>query len=297
MTHYDTLEISPQASAEVVRAAYRSLIQRFHPDRNPGDESAGARAVAITQAYEVLSDAERRGAYDRQLLTEAARAREHVAPMAPRRRQSLPSVSGRASGSVMSWRWAGVALAVIAGAAWLGKNRENPSAELASIQHAFASANAPQAQRQQLFARKEDLLHRHPELRLQSAAETARERAARTMDLLDAPLVVQSNKHELVIPRISLVLGTFDARLLRRRIDDRRALLVEAIAERLASDPRLERTPVANESYLREVVAAAINHALGARLDESFPSTYFESPGRYGVVDVALPDRFDLRLK
>ena len=93
------------------------------------------------------------------------------------------------------------------------------------------------------------------------------------------------------------MLGTFDARLLRRRIDDRRALLVESIAERLASDARLERKPLANESYLREVVAAAINHALGARLDESYPSTYFESPGRYGVVDVALPDRFDLRVK
>ena len=150
----------------------------------------------------MLSDAERRGNCDRQLLTEAAGAREYVAQMAPRRRHAPRMGNGRASRSVMSWRWVAFGLVVIAGAAWLGRSHDDPSAELVSIQHAFASADAPQAQRQQLFARKEDLLHRHPELRVQRAAETARERAARTMDLLDAPLVFQSRaRHSANQPR------------------------------------------------------------------------------------------------
>jgi curved DNA-binding protein CbpA len=54
--HYDTLEVHPRASQEVIRAAYRSLMQRYHPDRNPGDVAAAARAASIAQAYDVLSD-------------------------------------------------------------------------------------------------------------------------------------------------------------------------------------------------------------------------------------------------
>lgn len=42
-TLYDTLEVSHSASQEVIRAAYRLLIQRYHPDRNPADQAAADR--------------------------------------------------------------------------------------------------------------------------------------------------------------------------------------------------------------------------------------------------------------
>lgn len=64
MSHYDTLEVSRKASAETIRAAYKSLMQRYHPDRNLGDAEAAARAVSIQQAYEVLSDTNKRAVYD-----------------------------------------------------------------------------------------------------------------------------------------------------------------------------------------------------------------------------------------
>lgn len=63
-SHYEILEVSPNASPEVIRAAYRSLMQRYHPDKNPDDNRAAERAVQVVQAYEVLSDADRRAAYD-----------------------------------------------------------------------------------------------------------------------------------------------------------------------------------------------------------------------------------------
>ena len=66
-SHYDILEVSHTASPEVIRAAYRSLMQRYHPDKNPGDKQAAERAVLVAQAYETLSDAERRAAYDQSL--------------------------------------------------------------------------------------------------------------------------------------------------------------------------------------------------------------------------------------
>jgi DnaJ-class molecular chaperone len=63
-TFYDTLEVSPRASAPVIKAAFRCLVQLNHPDKNLGDDSAAGRLIAIVQAFTVLSDPEQRRRYD-----------------------------------------------------------------------------------------------------------------------------------------------------------------------------------------------------------------------------------------
>jgi DnaJ-class molecular chaperone len=70
-TFYDTLEVSPRASAPVIKAAFRCLAQLNHPDKNLADDTAAGRLIAIVQAYTVLSDPEQRRKYD--LNTEAAK--------------------------------------------------------------------------------------------------------------------------------------------------------------------------------------------------------------------------------
>lgn len=67
---YDLLEVSPSASPEVIKAAYRQLAIKYHPDRQSGDKArqvAEERMKAINAAYEILSDPVRRAEYDRQL--------------------------------------------------------------------------------------------------------------------------------------------------------------------------------------------------------------------------------------
>jgi curved DNA-binding protein CbpA len=61
---YDLLEVSPTARPSVIRAAYRCLVQEYHPDRNPGDPKAAARMSLINQAYAVLGDPQQRARYD-----------------------------------------------------------------------------------------------------------------------------------------------------------------------------------------------------------------------------------------
>jgi DnaJ-like protein len=63
--HYAILGVTPQAEAAVIRAAYRALIRRYHPDTNP-DPVAQEKAREITAAFKVLSNPERRAEYDRE---------------------------------------------------------------------------------------------------------------------------------------------------------------------------------------------------------------------------------------
>ncbi len=70
-THYDVLRVTRDAPPEVIRAAYKALSQKWHPDRNPSPD-AGAVMQAINDAYAVLSDSSQRADYDRTLRTASA---------------------------------------------------------------------------------------------------------------------------------------------------------------------------------------------------------------------------------
>jgi len=63
--YYKTLGVGKNASDEEIKKAYRKLARQFHPDRNPGDKKAEERFKEISQAHDVLSDPEKRKAYDR----------------------------------------------------------------------------------------------------------------------------------------------------------------------------------------------------------------------------------------
>lgn len=62
--YYETLGVSRDATPEEIKRAYRRLARQYHPDVNPGDKQAEEKFKAINEAYEVLSDPEKRRTYD-----------------------------------------------------------------------------------------------------------------------------------------------------------------------------------------------------------------------------------------
>ena len=63
--YYQTLGIKRDASDKDVKQAFRGLARKYHPDVNPGDKASEAKFKEVNQAYEVLSDPEKRRKYDR----------------------------------------------------------------------------------------------------------------------------------------------------------------------------------------------------------------------------------------
>jgi DnaJ-class molecular chaperone len=93
-THYDTLSVPPNATADMLRAAYRRAAQRHHPDRCGGDAQAQQQMAHINAAYAVLSHAERRASYDAWMRARQARRLAEAAAQA-----------ARPSGFAATWPW------------------------------------------------------------------------------------------------------------------------------------------------------------------------------------------------
>lgn len=312
MTHYDTLEVSPRASPEVLRAAYRSLIQRYHPDRHPGDAAAAARAAAITEAYDLLSDPERRAAYDAMLAEQSSTGNSGMPPAAPGgqgmprgatgaastvRRTSgdrRPSAQRTAPSSSGRWVLAGLALVVVAILlAWFRPHASPaPDEDWGNLRERFTRPGQTEEELRALLQRKEALLAQSPALRERDARELKRDREARSVELLDEEMKVYLTAGVITIPRIQLVLGSFDFAPLRSQITNDRARLVREI--RLAFDQAKSETLFGpdGEGAIKAVILDALVRSLDTPPLESYPSTWHESPGRYGVVAVELPQRY-----
>src|ERR1700678_819554 len=63
--YYEPLECDRAPDERRLKAAFRKLAMKWHPDKNPGDASSEVRFKEINEAYEVLKDGDKRAAYDR----------------------------------------------------------------------------------------------------------------------------------------------------------------------------------------------------------------------------------------
>jgi len=127
-THYDNLKVSRGAPQEVVRAAYKALSQKYHPDKNPGDERAARIMAIVNTAYGTLADPQRRKEHDEWIAQE-----EYEIELLESTRQDEPVRNGDAPQAwpgdvdtvrrrrrlLRNWRWWATAVTCL-GAGWLG---------------------------------------------------------------------------------------------------------------------------------------------------------------------------------
>ena len=63
--YYEVLGVNKNASADDIKRSYRRLAMKYHPDKNPDNEEAEAKFKECAEAYEVLSDPDKKQRYDR----------------------------------------------------------------------------------------------------------------------------------------------------------------------------------------------------------------------------------------
>jgi curved DNA-binding protein CbpA len=90
--YYEILQVSPNADEDVIQAAYKRLAFKWHPDKQPGNQSAADKMKQLNVAYEVLSNPQKRRLYDQRRQSKVAQAppeatREETMPPAPPRRK------------------------------------------------------------------------------------------------------------------------------------------------------------------------------------------------------------------
>jgi hypothetical protein len=93
-THYDNLQVSPKASDAVIRASYRVLVQKYHPDRFEPREEAERITRILNAAWKVLGDPASRAVYDRDLAIQASlQSDDSSITPPPKRRQRKSRLS------------------------------------------------------------------------------------------------------------------------------------------------------------------------------------------------------------
>lgn len=263
MNYYELLEVSPKASDAVIRAAYKSLMQRYHPDKNAGSADAAERAVLVVRAYEILSDADKRSAYDLELKRQAPRQiATHTGTRAPqgnRRFWPLALVLGAAI--VFSW-----------GTATVFKATRSPPKELA-VQTSKASTEGTQ------IAESNSIPAFIISLNVTLADSSGN----------------GATPHALSIPIIDLGVGGRDPGLAIKHLNNTSELIREKLQENLATAKYEELIKPDGERYLTSLILATVTNATGTADPADEALRQQPDRDRYGAVEVVLPRSYSVR--
>ncbi len=290
MNYYETLEVSPNASPAVIKAAYRSLMQRYHPDKNPNNSAVAAQAVRVALAYEVLSDAVKRAAYDLQFKQHLANQAHALGGLS----EAADGQSARNDGrdvktSTPYTLWWFLILVTILSSLWLLKHLGGK-----------APANAPISERVNgVVAKLPDDPAREEASRIipvyMSDLSVNLSGAGGAEGLTDATGASGDAGHVLHIPELGIKVGSYEAEKILLYVENNKALIQRKVALKLASAKADELGKVGGAQYLKTMILDSIGETSGANRLDKHPPTSAENPGRYGVVEVYFPKSFSVK--
>lgn len=292
MNYYELLEVSPHASKEVLRAAYKSLMQRHHPDKHQADSDHSSamarRAALIVQAYAVLSDADQRAAYDAQLQHTPVR------PPPPTGYTAPPTHRAPAPASPSNWYLWLLATVILASGVliWTLSGQQKPAPPAAATVRTTAAPASPVTA---ATAASADPATTSP------AATTT----VQTLSLLNTELRVvlvptnpladglESRRHILFVPAVTVEIGSIESEKFASLLAQNQDAVVQKLSDKLAYASYTE-LKIDGDKYLARLVTDALRDITGTRGLDDKPSTGSPDTKRYGVVAVSLPASFVL---
>lgn len=303
MSFYDVLEVSPRASAEVVRAAYKSLMQRHHPDKSTNPADSASRAALIAQAYAVLSDTDQRKAYDLRVAHDSLQSDPRfVTPYAlAQRSRSTASqrLAGATSAGPSVYAWLLMLFIIVAGGAAISLSSQEKSAKAApTTPDAGLLAVAAGGKQASLV----------PAGGAEPPAKAAAEdQQARTVpDLLtslsiDLTPSATGTPRVLVIAQVGLRVDVADPGRWVQKIQSQRVPLVRALLDKLQAAQFDELVKPDGDLYLKRLIADVVVESIGIDAAAATPTPPAASAAVAApvqtprLVEVLLPQSFSLR--
>ncbi|MBF0803144.1 MULTISPECIES: J domain-containing protein [Neisseria] len=142
-THYDNLKVAQDAPIEVIRAAYRSLCKKYHPDQNRDNPDAGRIMSLVNRSYAVLSDPGQRRAHDEWIAAHTERGQPVSSPMPPNRPPN-PGLFAQALRARRLWLGLLVFAALIGGLFLLAGRQREAAADMPVVRADTAPAGYPE---------------------------------------------------------------------------------------------------------------------------------------------------------
>lgn len=275
--YYDVLEVSPAASAEVIRAAYKSLMQRYHPDKNSDGAEAAERASAVVQAYQVLSDPQKRQAYDATFRNAPPTAPGLRAATSPGTEQA--ALRRRAEQKSSAWNvwyvWALIGCIIVAG--WMNHVISKNKAAAAAVQQAAGSA------------RPNALV---PELRVHTIPAFV---TNLSVDLAPSAAGLGEVRHVLLIPEVMLRLEMDESERWVRKIEADRAGLTQQLILRLAHARYDDLAGEDGDLYLRQLIEDVVSAGIGLNLAAQVPAGRDSAQVHRAPLRVLLPQLYSVK--
>lgn len=278
MNYYEILEVSQNASQEVIRAAYKSLMQRYHPDRNPNNADIAKRALLVGKAYEVLSDPISRVAYDLELNPQSIM---HVSSVQVNGKNTQqPSVNKALHGRhflFMLGSGAFIALIILISSIESDKAEklalERSQADFEKIQHDGDVWRADKI-------KKNDEAGTIPKI-----AENL------TVQLKTTQSNSYNQGHNLSIPILGVIVGNRRQNMVLQYIANNKEFIKQNLIKDLAASDYHELKKLNGEQYLSTNIAKSINNTIGTTEGSDFQ---LENGDFTGVKYILMPKSFSV---
>lgn len=297
MNYYDVLEVSPKASAEVIRAAYKSLMQRYHPDKSPGSGEFAERAALIAQAYEVLSNEDKRLNYDLELLRRPPR-RDAAATATTPVDQAYPTERRAASAprSVYArYGWVLVVSLIVLGGLIYVLTKKPAATSVAAPGSVAVLAPSPGTAVTAAEPAPAPIPGVGPVVAAVPVAGS--QMIPEFVTQLSIGLVpsdpVHGQLHVLQIPNLGVRVGTDDPARWIHKIETDRPLLIPRLLDRLAHAKYEELIKPEGGAYLKRLIEDAMCEALG--LERLAPQSAMGSAPPRAQLEVMLSQSYTVK--
>lgn len=305
--YYAVLEISPNASEMVIRAAYKSLMQHYHPDKNSGDPEMERKTIIIREAFDVLSDREKRKAYDLEFAQKEFETNNFHEKSSSSNSETMsqkseqPTTMAQLPNGAKKFRYEewSYTLLFLLFILFIVKNSDTSQNKPDDpvIQQQFTEENDA-AKIARLVTEKEAALENERKEIQSKIALTIPKFAVNVIVKMPPSDELGSNscskyevcKHSIKIPIIGLLAYKHDSEKVIQNIQKNKSIIISNIKRRLAKHSYTELITVNGSSILSKILLDEINESVIGKFD-----SYQHRIDPIGVQEILLPESFSIQ--